>query len=159
VGPLGLDGDRPNQRRRAASVFVQRWLVPAVDGRDRRDLRFVRSPLAVPAVSEDLYQAGKWMRANVGSSCADYLVGDPETAYWLHLAVLGNPRSSARTSELNQFDPRAAIAPWITSEGRPYAIADLRLLPDEVKSRIDIAAQFNSAAVIKRRDATMKGCD
>ena len=117
------------------------------------------TPRAVPAVSEDLYQAGKWMRANVGSSCADYLVSDPETAYWLHLAVLGNPRSSERTRELDRFDPRAAIAPWITSEGRNYAIADLRLLPDEVKSRIDIAAQFNSAAVIKRRDVTMKGCD
>lgn len=117
------------------------------------------TPRAVPAVSEDLYQAGKWMRANVGSTCADYLVSDPETAYWLHLAVLGNPRSSERTRELDRFDPRAAIAPWITSEGRTYAIADLRLLPDEVKSRIDIAAQFNSAAVIKRRDVTMKGCD
>src|SRR6185503_11142855 len=43
------------------------------------------TPRAVPAVSEDLYQAGKWMRANVGSTCADYLVSDPETAYWLHL--------------------------------------------------------------------------
>ena len=117
------------------------------------------TPRAVPAVSEDLYQAGKWMRANVGSTCADYLVSDPETAYWLHLAVLGNPRSSERTRELDRFDPRAAIAPWITSEGRNYAIADLRLLPDEVTSRVDIAAQFNSAAVIKRRDVTMKGCD
>jgi hypothetical protein len=117
------------------------------------------TPRAVPAVSEDLYHAGTWMRANVGSTCADYLVSDPETAYWLHLAVLGNPRSSERTRELDRFDPRAAIAPWITSEGRNYAIADLRLLPDEVKSRIDIAAQFNSAAVIKRRDVTMKGCD
>lgn len=111
------------------------------------------TPRSVPAVSEDLYQAGKWMRANVGSTCADYLVSDPETAYWLHLAVLGNPRSSERTRQLDRFDLRAALAPWITSEGRDYAIADLRLLPDEVKSRVEVRYRFGTAAVIARAGA------
>ena len=119
----------------------------------------ISAPRRVPIVSDDLYAAGKWMRANIGGSCADYLVADAETAYWLHLAVLGNPRSTTRMTEVDRYDPRAAVGPWITSEGRAYAIADLRLLPDEVRTRVDVAAQFGSAAVIKRRDATIIGCD
>ena len=42
--------------------------------------------------------------------------------------------SSERMREIDRYDPRAAMAPWITAEGRRYAIADLRLLPDEVRS-------------------------
>ena len=53
----------------------------------------------------------------------------------------------------------AAVAPWITSEGRRYAIADLRLLPAEVQSRVDVMRTFGHAAVIRERNATMKGCD
>jgi hypothetical protein len=119
----------------------------------------LNAPRSIPVVNLDLYDAGQWLRANQGATCADYLVADAETAYWLHLAVLGNPRSGERMVELDRYEPRAAIAPWITSAGRHYAIADLRLLPDEVRSRVDIAALFGSAAVIKRRDATIKGCD
>lgn len=124
----------------------------------------------VPVVDRDLYSAGQWVRANGGATCTDYLVADAETAYWLHLAVLGNARSGARMQEIDRFEPRAAMAPWITAEGRPFAIADLRLLPDEIRSRVDLLAQFGSAAVIRRlaapeppakagRDATIKGCD
>jgi hypothetical protein len=117
------------------------------------------TPRSVPVVRDDLYAAGKWMRANVGATCADYLVADAETAYWLHLAVLGNPRASERMAEVDRYDPRTAIGPWITAEGRRYGIADLRLLPDEVRSRVEVVAQFGSAAVIRRRDATIEGCD
>jgi len=133
------------------------WLVAAVllIGAARPALT---APRSVPVVTDDLYAAGKWLRANGGAACADYLVADAETAYWLHLAVLGNPRSAERMKDVDR-DPRAAFGPWITSEGRNYAIADLRLLPDEVRSHVDLAAQFGSAAVIQRRDATIKGCD
>ena len=116
-------------------------------------------PRPIPVVNSDLNAAGKWLRANGGASCSDYLVADAETAYWLHLAVLGNPRASERMREIDRYDPRAAVAPWITSEGRRYAIADLRLLPDEVRSRSRVAAEFGSAAVITLRDAIIKGCD
>lgn len=116
------------------------------------------APRSIPVVDDDLYTAGKWLRANAGS-CADYLVGDAETAYWLHLAVLGNSRSGPRMAEVDRYEPRAAVAPWITSEGRTYAIADLRLLPDEVRAHVDVIAQFGHAGVIKSRGATMKGCD
>lgn len=116
-------------------------------------------PRTIPVVNEDLYAAGKWLRSHGAAACTDYLVSDAETAYWLHLAVLGNSRSSERMKEVDAYEARAAMAPWITAEGRRYAIADLRLLPDEVASRTDVAARFGNAAVITRRGATIKGCD
>jgi hypothetical protein len=117
------------------------------------------APRSTPVVDLDLNAAGRWLRANAGRSCSDYLVADAETAYWLHLAVLGNPRSTERMRELDRYEPRAAMAPWITAEGRSYAIADLRLLPAEVRSRVQIVKQFGNAAVITRPDARIEGCD
>ena len=111
------------------------------------------APRPIPVVASDLQAAGKWLRAHNASSCTDYLVADAETAYWLHLAVLGNPRSAARMTEVDRYEPRAAVGPWITGDGRAYAIADLRLLPDEVRSRVELIAQFGNAAVIKRPGA------
>jgi len=119
----------------------------------------LNAPRSIPVVDLDLNAAGQWLRANGGGTCSDYLVADAETAYWLHLAVLGNPRSTERMRELDRYDPRAAMAPWITAEGRSYAIADLRLLPAEVRSRVQIVTQIGNAAVIARPDATIKGCD
>ena len=59
--------------------------------------------------------------------------------------------------------PLAVIVAWGAERAKAAwafnAIADLRLLPDEVRSRVDLAAQFGGAAVITRRDATIKGCD
>ena len=119
----------------------------------------VTAPRAVPVVDLDLYDAGTWTRANIGQTCVDYLVADAETAYWLHLAVLGNPRATDRMIEIDRYEPRAAMGPWITSEGRGYAIADLRLLPDEVRSRVEIVSTFGNAAVIKRPGVMMGDCD
>ena len=126
----------------AASVLVLVAVRPALT-----------APRPLPIVERDLYDAGKWVRANVGQSCVDYLVNDAETAYWLHLAVLGNPRSSARMAEMDRYEPRAAVGPWITADGRGYAIADARTLPDEVRSRVEIEKQFGNALVIKRPGA------
>ncbi len=117
------------------------------------------APRSIPVVDLDLQAAGRWLRANGGAACSDYLVADAETAYWMHLAVLGNPRSAERMRELDVYDPRAAMAPWIAAAGRRYAIADLRLLPDEVRSRVQIVKDFDHAAVIAAQGATMKGCD
>ncbi len=116
------------------------------------------APRVIPVVDEDLYQAGSWLRSSAGP-CADYLVADAETAYWLHLAVLGNSRSGQRMAEIDRYEPRAAMGPWITAEGRRYAIADTRLLPDEIRSRVDVVARFGHAAVIESRGAKIKGCD
>ena len=117
------------------------------------------APREIPVVDLDLHAAGQWLRSTGGAACSDYLVADAETAYWLHLAVLGNPRAGERMRELDRYEPRAAIAPWITAEGRSYALADLRLLPDEVRSRVQIVRQFGKAAVIARPGATIMGCD
>jgi hypothetical protein len=119
----------------------------------------INAPRSIPVVDLDLNRAGQWLRSNGGAACSDYLVTDAQTAYWLHLAVLGNPRSTERMRELDLYEPRAAMAPWITAEGRRYAIADLRLLPDEVRNRVQIVTQFGNAAVIRRPDARMMGCD
>jgi asparagine N-glycosylation enzyme membrane subunit Stt3 len=117
------------------------------------------APRAVAVVDLDLAQAGRWLRSNGAASCTDYLVADAETAYWLHLAVLGNSRSSERMQEVDRYEPRAAMAPWITAAGRRYAIADLRLLPDEIRSRVTILARFGHGAVVTGQGATIKGCD
>lgn len=116
------------------------------------------APRPVPVVSVDLYEAGKWARANIGQTCVDYLVGDAQTAYWLHLAVLGNPRSSPRMQEIDAYDPRASMGTWITTDGRGYAIADLRQLPEEVRSRVEILRTFGSAAVLRRSAGAKAGC-
>ena len=108
----------------------------------------------VPVVSRELYHAGQWVRANVGTTCVDYLVEDRQTAYWLHLAVLGNPRASQRSAETDRHTMRDAFARWIPAEGLPYAIADLRLLPSEIRSRVEIVRQFGDAGVIKRPGAS-----
>ena len=117
------------------------------------------APREIPVVDLDLRAAGQWLRSTGGAACSDYLVADAETAYWLHLAVLGNPRAGERMRELDRYEPRAAVAPWITAEGRSYALADLRLLPDEIRSRVQIVREFGKAAVIARPGATMMGCD
>jgi len=117
------------------------------------------APREVPVIKLDLQAAGQWLRANHAAACSDYLVADPETAYWLHLAVLGNPRSGERMREIDRYAPNAAMAPWITAEGRSYAIADLDLLPAEVGSRVQIMREFGRAAVIARPGAIMMGCD
>ena len=114
----------------------------------------VSGPKPIPVVSRDFYEAGKWTRANVGSACVDYLVADANTAYWLHLAVLGNPRSTARTAEVDHHQLRTELAKWIPAEGNPYAIADLTLLPDEIRNRVEIVKTFGRAAVIRRPGRT-----
>jgi hypothetical protein len=111
------------------------------------------APRPVPVVTRDFYEAGRWVRENVGSRCVDYLVDDAYTAYWLHLAVLGNPRASQRTAEVDEHNLRAETAKWIPADGQRYAIADLTLLPDEIRSRVDLIKQFGRAGVIQRRGA------
>ncbi len=108
-------------------------------------------PRRAPVVSEDLYDAGRWARANVESACVDYLVPNGDTAYWLHYAVLGNPRSSVRSANPDTFVPARAIARWIEPGGLPYAVVDLTTLPNEILLDVDVLEAFGAAAVVKRR--------
>jgi hypothetical protein len=81
----------------------------------------------------------------------EYIVGDDDTAYWLHLAVLGNRRMSARTADDSTFVARDAIVRWINPGGLPFAVADLEIIPRDVLEGSDELARFGSAVVIKRR--------
>ncbi|MFN7914992.1 MAG: hypothetical protein U0Q55_06610 [Vicinamibacterales bacterium] len=110
-----------------------------------------------PAVSLPLYRAGLWAGEHAAPGCFEYLVGDDETAYWLHLAVLGNPRMSDRTGDNSTYEPRDAIVRWLTPGGLPYAIVDLPALPSGVREELDIVQQFGTAAVARRRGASW--CD
>jgi hypothetical protein len=104
-----------------------------------------------PATSLELEQAGKWAREHVEPHCVEYLVGDDNTAYWLHLAVLGNPRSGSRTGDNATYELTPALVRWLTPGGFPYALADLRVVPADIRAASDIVAQFGTAAVVRRR--------
>ena len=104
-----------------------------------------------PAVSAPLFAAGVWVRDNLPVGCVEYLVGDDETAYWLHLAVLGNPRVSDRTGDNSTYEPKDAVVRWLTPNGLPYAIADLTALPRDVRTDLEVVRAFGTAAVVSRR--------
>lgn len=106
---------------------------------------------SAPATSLRLEQAGIWARDNVPIQCVEYLVDDEETAYWLHLAVLGNRRMSPRTGDNATYQLPPTLIRWLTPGGLPYAIADLPRLPRDVRDDLDIVARFDTAAVVKRR--------
>jgi len=138
--------------RERAGGLVAWVLVLLLGGAVARPLVAAGRP--TPVVSEPLYLAGQWARAHVQRACVDYLVADGDTGYWLHLAVLGNPRAGARMEQADAFDPHEAIVRWVTPGGLPFAIADLRILPRDVLASVDVLARFGPAIVVKRRGAT-----
>ena len=103
-----------------------------------------------PIVSADLFAAGAWARGNLDPACVDYLVASGDTAYWLHLAVMGQPRASARTAELDRYTLNAAAGRWIDGSSRPYAVADLAVLPAEVRETVEDVRRVGGAVVIRR---------
>ena len=104
-----------------------------------------------PVVSADLAAAGMWARARLPVNCVDYLVGNDYTAYWLHLAVLGNPRISSRTGDDDTFGTQASMARWLVPGSPRYALANLRILPDEIRNDVIVLQQFGDVAVVERR--------
>jgi hypothetical protein len=117
----------------------------------------LRHPLTKATVSVPLYEAGRWARLHAEPECVEYLVGQPDTAYWLHLAVLGNRRMSPRTADDSTFVGRDAMVRWINPGGLPYAVADLSILPRDVLESSDELARFGSAVVLKNRRAAACG--
>jgi hypothetical protein len=106
-----------------------------------------------PTTSLPLERAADWTRAHLPAACVEYLVGDDETAYWLHLAALGNPRMSARTADNDTFELAPTIVRWLTPGGLPYAIADLTALPRDVREDLDVIARFDPAVVARKHGA------
>jgi hypothetical protein len=113
------------------------------------------APVAAPIVNADLDAAGRWARANLQAACVDYIVDDAEQAYWLHLAVMGQPRRSARTAEIDGYTANRAVGAWIDGSARPYAIARRELLPGEVLGESQVVHASGSAVVIRHRSG---GC-
>ena len=112
----------------------------------------VATPRPTPIMSATLQEAGRWARANVPPACVDYLVSDDDSAYWLHLVVLGNPRGAKRSLLAETFEPQKALVRWILPGGLPYAIAqDVDALPRDIRTNVDVLARFGPAGVIKRR--------
>ena len=119
----------------------------------------IAEPRPQPIVSQPMFLAGQWARANLPPACVDYLVRDGYAAYWLHLAVLGNARQSDRTRDEATFDSKRALVRWIQPAGLPFAIVDdFDALPKDIRTSVDIVRRFGPAAIVKRRgQATCSG--
>ena len=124
------------------AIAVLAFAIVRQTARERRD---------APVVSLPLYRAGLWAREHIPAGSVEYLVPNADTAYWLHLAVLGNPRLSARTAAVETFDEQRALMRWIEPGGLPYAIADLSTLPSDVRRDSATLAQFGTAVVLGRK--------
>jgi len=112
----------------------------------------VTTPRPSPPITDSLLAAGRWARGHVSPACVDYLVTADDSAYWLHLAVLGNARTTVRSLDSDTFEPHKALVRWILPGGLPYAIADdFDTLPRDIRTNVDVLARFGSAAVVKRR--------
>jgi hypothetical protein len=109
------------------------------------------APPPPPLVSVDLDTAARWARAHLPPACVDYLVDNAEQAYWLHLAVMGQPRSTARTADIDGYTSNRAIGRWLEGSALPYAVASSALLPGELLRDADMVGSFGSAVVIHRR--------
>lgn len=147
AGALGLVIERRTRRLAPrAAAWMLALVTAAVAG-----VSLARFPMPQPIVSRDLYQAGRWVRANLDPACVDYLVPEPDTMYWLHVAVLGNARSSLRTANPAAFDPEQARQRWLEPAGLPFAIGSVPEIPREILESVDVLEQFGTAAVISRR--------
>jgi hypothetical protein len=114
------------------------------------------APAVHPVVTQPVFLAGSWARTQLPADCIDYLVADGYTAYWLHLAVFGNPRAAGRSLDDATFDPKKALVRWILPGGLRYAIADdFDRLPRDIRSNVDVLARFGPAAVVQRRGASV----
>lgn len=117
------------------------------------------APRPKPVISQPAYLAGRWSREHLPPACVDYLVADGYTAYWLHVAVLGNPRAAGRALDNDTFEPKKALARWILPGGLPFAITDdFGGLPRDISTSVDIVERFGPAAVVKRRGPDVPPC-
>ncbi len=105
------------------------------------------------AVSAEAYQAGRWAKANLPGDCIDYLSDHWVVAYWLHVAVLGNPRLSPHTEQLvaDWNYAQTSRERWEQTTALPYAIiTDWPDAPASVKALSAVIYQAGPAAVVRR---------
>ena len=115
-------------------------------------------PRQAPVITEDLFQAGVWARDHAPSACIDYLVPSDDTSYWLHHAVLRNPMRPPANAPAPVFFYRDAVTRWIAGHGLPFAIADLTIVPREIREEIEPAARFGSIVAGPHRGADEERC-
>ena len=112
------------------------------------------APRPTPVITDSLNDAGRWARMQLPRDCVDYIVADDDTAYWLHLAVLGNARSAPRSVDNDTYDPQRAVIRWVLPGGLPFAVVEaFDDLPKDIQANVDVLARFGPAAVVKRRGA------
>lgn len=104
-----------------------------------------------PAITTPLERAGEWTRAHLPANCVEYLVADDEASYWLHLAVLTNPRLDARSADFDTYDLTLALVRWLTPNGLPYAIVELNAIPEGIRNELDVIATFDGVVLARRR--------
>jgi hypothetical protein len=110
------------------------------------------APAPTPVIRQAVFLAGEWARTHAAPACVDYLVADGYTGYWLHIAVLGNPRAAGRALDNDTFEPTKALDRWILPGGLPYAIADrFDGLPRDIREHVYVLARFGPAAVVERQ--------
>jgi len=136
-----------------ARVKGAAWLIVAAGfGWTASNLAAMSRP--APAITESAYRAGLWAREHAQRDCIEYLVPQDSTSYWLHLAVLGNPSLPAPGTPEPVYVYRDAVSRWITGTSYPVAIADLSVIPREVREDMDVLARFGHIAVGRRRGTT-----
>jgi hypothetical protein len=116
------------------------------------------APRPRPIVTQPVLDAAHWAEAQMPPGCIDYLVVDGYTAYWLHLAVFGQPRASGRATNDDTFIANKGLVRWILPNGLPLAVTDnFEALPRDIRTNVDVLARFGPAAVVRRRGASQ--CD
>ncbi len=118
--------------------------------------RVMAEPRPQPAITESLFRAGAWAREHVRTDCVEYLVPQDSTSYWLHLAVLGNPSLPPAGAPPTYYFYKEAVVRWITNTSYPVTIADLSVVPREIREDVDVLARFGHIIVGRRRGST--GC-
>ena len=116
--------------------------------------RVLAEPRPEPAITERLFRAGAWAREHVRTDCVEYLVPQDSTSYWLHLAVLGNPSQPPANALPTYYFYKEAVVRWITNTSYPVTIADLSVVPREVREDVDVLARFGHIIVGRRRGST-----
>ncbi len=115
--------------------------------------RIVAAPKPRPVVTASVWRAGLWARDHLDRECVDYLVAEGYRGYWLHLAVLDNPRGTPRFNDPDTFEPQKAIERWVDVTGLPYAIVDdVNGFSKALFNGTDTVVQFDRSLVIKRRE-------
>ena len=146
-----LDRIRTSRARRATLAWAAVVALAVWTGRS-----LARVPHPRPAISDELLAAGEWARAHVPVNCVDYLTADDDGGYWLHLAVLRNPRASERSRDPDTFEPDKALLRWRATNGLPFAIAEnFDALPQAIRDHVDVLAHLGRAAVVQRRERAL----